>query len=244
MRTTRLSLCLLAGGLTLLLTGCIWLRLLAFKNQLVEFDRYVKVDDRHGLAFQFVKPVIRAGDVRELLEADPTSKATNGSEQTWFWTFEKLLPDTHQESGNFEMTFTTSFATNKLSQFAIPERFLTILPKSWVLGLFRSFGKARVDQKQRAANVTWVPEGETPIMTRREIIQLLGAPLSTTESNLVSSCLYKYRLKSPSFKPGETMQARAEFKFASDTGKLIRIAASYSTLHINISLEAPKAAGR
>ena len=33
-------------GLALLLTGCVWLRLLAFKEQLADPDRYLKVDDR------------------------------------------------------------------------------------------------------------------------------------------------------------------------------------------------------
>src|SRR2546430_6257391 len=92
----RSTLWLLISGVALLLTGCVWLRLLAFKEQLADLDRYVKVDDRKGLAFHFLEPVLYADDVRELLQMEPTVKTTNQNCQTWLWTFEKELAVTNR----------------------------------------------------------------------------------------------------------------------------------------------------
>ena len=44
-----LPLLLAITGLAVLLCGCWWQRLLAFKNQLADFDRYVKVEETNGL---------------------------------------------------------------------------------------------------------------------------------------------------------------------------------------------------
>jgi hypothetical protein len=235
----RSGFCLLAGGLALLLTGCIWLRLLTFKNQLADFDRYVKASDQAGLVLQFVKPVLYCEDLVELLEVQPTRKSTNQNQQDWFWTFEKLLPDAAAESNRFEVTFTTVFLDRKLSRIAIPDSFLAMLPKPFVLGLFRSLGHAQVDRKSRAASAKWVPEGESKIPARPEVAQLLGMPFAVTNSGPAYTHLYKYQLKSPSLKSNETMVARALFTYTRDSDALTRIEASFSGLRIDLSFEPP-----
>ena len=69
MKTRHTVLCFLAAGLGLLLTGCIWTRLLTLKHQFADFERFVQVDDRDGLSFNLLKPVLLADDLRELLGA-------------------------------------------------------------------------------------------------------------------------------------------------------------------------------
>ena len=149
----RSTLWLLISGLALLLTGCVWLRLLAFKEQLADLDRYVKVDDRNGLAFHFLEPVLYADDVRELLQMEPTVKTTNQNCQTWLWTFEKELAVTNAEPANFDLTFATLFENRKFNELGIPERFTAVIPKPIILGIVRSLGHADIDRSKRSASV-------------------------------------------------------------------------------------------
>jgi hypothetical protein len=235
----RLSLAVLMAGLALTLTGCIWLRLLALKNQFAEFDRYVKVDDRHDLELQFVKPVLYARDVRALFELEPTSKCTNLDQQTWYWTFEKIPAPTQAEPGDFSLTFSTTFVDNKLTRFAIPERFLVVLPKPFVLGMFRSLGQARVDQAKRTLGVKWAPDGEARVLTQPEVSRLLGQPFSLTEAKTNETWLYRYQLKSPSLNTNQHLLARVGFTFVKETGTLGRVDASYGNFRINMSFDAP-----
>lgn len=174
---------LLAGLLApaVRLTGCVWLRLLELKNQLAEFDRYVRVDDQRGLAFEFVKPVLYAKGVRARLELDPTSAATNGHRVTGSWTFEKV-PPTHGPPENFDLTFETGFTGLKLSPLGVPERFLALVPREMIIGPFRAFGQAEVNQKQRSASATLRDEARADATNRLSQTQLLampGPPLAT-----------------------------------------------------------------
>ncbi len=235
---------LVAGALLLSLTGCVWLRLLALKNQLADFDHYVKVDDHEGLAFQFLHPVLTVQDVRYLMELEPTAITTNGEQQTWVWTFAKQHPPTRAEAGRFDLTFATSFAEGKLNQVAVSERVLAILPKWFLLDLARSLGHAHVDQQKRAVSVTLDDPATHRGLTKAEVIQLLGAPCRVTESNATYTCLYQYELKSPSLKAHQTMPARAELRFTKSADQLTRIEAGYGDFRIDLSFESPAAPAR
>jgi hypothetical protein len=226
---------LLLVGLALGLTGCVWTRLLSFKNQLSEFDRYVQVEDRDGLTLRFKQPVLYSQDVLFVMELEPTRRITNGASQAWYWTFRKIHSPTNTETGDFDLTFSTTFLSNKLVGFTLGERFLVSIPKPLLLGAMRSFGHAEVDQKRRQATMRWVdhgPDGEWQSLTRSSVATLLGEPYSVTASNEVSTCLYRYRLDSPSLKTNQAFQARVNFSFQDENERLKRVAATYGNFKI------------
>ena len=230
--TQALVLCVLA----VLLTGCIWTRLLAFKNQLADFDRYVEVEDRDGLTLHFKKPVLYSGDILFLMELEPTRRVTNGAAQTWQWTFRKLHSPTNTETANLDLTFSTMFTNNLLNGFALSERFLASIPKPLLLGAMRSFGHAEVDQKNRSAKMRWVDKGKSEdwqSLSRSAITKLLGEPYSVTSSNDVSTCLYRYQLESPTVKTNQPMQARVRFSFRDPGDKLTRVQAAYGNFKMS-----------
>ena len=235
--------CLLLGSLAVLLVGCVWTRLLAFKNQLAEFDRYVQVEDRDGLTLRFKKPVLYAQDVLFMMELEPTRRATNGPAQSWFWTFRKVPAPAKAESGDFDLTFSTTFTNNLLTGVTLSERFLASIPKPLLLGSLRSLGHADVDQKRRTATMRWVdhgPDQQWQSLDRKAVTQLLGAPYSITATNEISTCLYRYRLDSPSLKTNQSLQARIRFSFHDGTDKLTRVEAVYGNFKIAYDPEGPK----
>ncbi|MBI5385355.1 MAG: hypothetical protein HZA90_11795 [Verrucomicrobia bacterium] len=239
----RLTVALLLGALAATLTGCIWFRLLALKNQLAEFDRYVKVDESRGLALQFVKPVVRDSDVREFLEVDPTCKSTNGTQQTWSWTFEKVPNATNAEPNQFNLTFETSFENGKLNRFAIPDRFLAIVPKWFVLGVFRSLGNAKIDKSKRSAqaSLTLDPKEAIRPLTKTEVTQLLGQPFEITESKQGFVWRYRHRLRSPSIPAGQHLEAVTKITVAKDSEKLKAMQLNYTGHRLTLSFDEPEA---
>ena len=222
----RSTLWLLISGLALLLTGCVWLRLLAFKEQLADLDRYVKVDDRNGLAFHFLEPVLYADDVRELLQMEPTVKTTNQNCQTWLWTFEKELAVTNAEPANFDLTFATLFENRKFNELGIPERFTAVIPKPIILGIVRSLGHADIDRSKRSASVRWDDGGSKGV----------------TDSNLTYSVLYKYSLKTASPASAQDRLAWARFTFSRDRDEVVSIDGLLAGMRFTFLFEPPKAA--
>lgn len=235
----KFAICFFVAGIALLLTGCIWMRFLAFKNQLAEFDRYVRVHESEGLSFHFLKPVVRSQDVRQLLEVAPSAAVTNQNQVTWHWTFEKQLPPGLIETNNFDITFATSFTNNYLCRLTVPDHLLAFVPKSVVEGIFRSVGKAKIYKMRRALDAQWRQEspGEIRILTQYEFRQLLGSPYQSTNSPHACHDLYLYKPKSPSLHPSKTKPARVECAFARASGRLTQVKVSYLTYQGSVSFD-------
>jgi hypothetical protein len=229
---TTVATCLLA----LLLTGCIWTRLLALKNQFADFDRFVKVDDQEGLSLHLLKPVLYSSDVRSLMEADPTTRSTNGAEQTWDWTFEKL-PGTNAEAGGWGLGFSTSFQKDKLSRLTIPDRFRAIVDKETVLAMARSLGRGKVDEKKRQLSSRLDEGGAGPEfrpLSRAQVIELLGLPCRVSETGQETVCCYDYRLKSATPHPGKPKLAQVQCLFTKATDRLKALDVSYGQMRIRL----------
>jgi hypothetical protein len=240
MKSKHLVPSLLIAGVALLLTGCIWLRLLAFKNQLADLDRYVKVEDRQGLTLHFVKPVLYAEDFRDLITVQPTARITNGNRQTWLWTFQKQSAPAQAEPGDFDLTFATSFEDGKFNELVIPERFLVAVQKPLLLGVFRSLGQAQVDTRKRSATAKWAGGdvwSQILLPTKSEVTRLLGAPCSVTESNLTFSYLFEYSLKTASQAPAEYKQVRTQFRFAKKADKLLHVEGTFAKMGFDFTFE-------
>lgn len=244
MKLRRLSLAVLLGALVVSWTGCVWLRLLAFKNQLADFDRFVKVEDGQGLTLRFVKPVLYTKDLLFLMQLEPTSRATNGGAQTWFWTFVKEDAESNAVPDNLNLTFSTSFAQDKLTAFTFSERLVTTLPQPLLLALIRAFGRAEVDQKNRSANLT-LAKGDLDQdklrdwsrLSRGAVTQMLGTPYSVSVTNSVSTCLYRYRMDSPSLKTNESLRVNARFSFSDATEALTRFEGAYADFRYSFNFQ-------
>jgi hypothetical protein len=236
---------LLLACVALSLAGCVWTRLLAFKNQLGDFDRYVRVEDRDGLTLHFNEPVLYGKDLLFLMELEPTRRVTNGTAQTWIWTMRKVPAPGQVPAGDFDLTFSTALASNRLVGFTLSERFLASIPKPLLLGTMRSLGQADIDAKRRSATMRWVDKGADkeswPSLTRGALERLLGAPyLVMIPTNGVSTWVYRYRLETTTKKKAEDLQAKVQFSFQPSTDRLARVEAAYGSLKIAYDPSAPK----
>jgi hypothetical protein len=226
MKAKRLAVLLCISALIFFTTGCewaSWLRLLSLKKQFAQLERYVRVEDKHGLTLDFVKPVVYADDLRLLVEEE-TLHTTNGNVQTWVWTYEKQTAESAASSGEFDLSFTAVFENLKFAELRFPERFLAVLPKPLILGMLRSIGKADIDLKHGTFNFKWAGSDKEKIElpAKPQVIALLGPPFSISESNGTHTFLYKYYEKTSTPQSLAERLAWAKFTFVGESDQIIR----------------------
>ena len=234
MKLKRLAPVLLLAGLAFLATGCEWmrwLRLLSLKKQFANLDRYVRVEDEHGLTLHFLKPVVYGDDLR-LLVQDETSHTTNGTSETWMWTYEKQSLAPPATPGEFDLSCTAFFENGKFTGMHFPERFLAVMPKPLLLGLLRSMGQAEIDMKHGSVKLKWAGLGKEQLVLPKQaqLVALLGPPFTATESNSTQIFLYKYYQKTPTPEIPADKLAWARFTFATNSGEILSSQGGFGNL--------------
>ncbi|PTX94440.1 hypothetical protein [Opitutus sp. ER46] len=176
---------LLAG--VLLLSGCVYLRLLELKHQIAAFDRHFGVQTDDGIRIICRDPVLLTDDVRWIGLA-PEKAEKRGTAERWQVRWVKQLPPEVREAGTFDIVLELFFADDKLARVAIPERYFAVMPKQLLIDLLRSLGRARVDREGRAI--------EAQLATTRPdlpgIQTLLGQPTSRTVEGAETILRYRY----------------------------------------------------
>jgi len=170
----------LALGLILsLLSGCVYLRLLKFKNQLHAFDEHVVVERNDGLSLQFPDPVIRDEDFLFITESQPSQIRTVSDQpavEDWDWQFEKKMETEGSEP--FSIVFTTRFEEGMLTHIDFDERLLEAIPEDFIVELFRSLGRAKINKLRKSATAAMSRDSldgiELPSMS--EISDVMGQP--------------------------------------------------------------------
>jgi hypothetical protein len=182
-------------GLTLLLTGCVYLRLLELKRQLANFDDYFAVDESEGLELRFRKPVLRANDV-EFLGFTPAERKKSGSVEQWHFRWVKDPAPGDALGATYEQTADFVFVNRRLAAVVVPERFFAFFPKSRVVASLRSMGQATVDRTRRTASGALPPSEQNdalPPLRKADLTAMLGAPVGTGGSAEAPEWRYSFK---------------------------------------------------
>lgn len=174
--STRRWLAFAVAGLALLLSGCVYLRLLELKKQLGQFDRYFALQTADGFGIICHEPLLTPGDVRWIgLRPEQTKKL--GLAEQWQVRWVKQLPLGITEPGQFDILVDLGFADGRLSRITIPERYFAVLPKEFLISVIRSLGRGQVDKSEKKIETT---VSTTDVATARprlpSIDKLLGRP--------------------------------------------------------------------
>lgn len=188
--------------LSLSLSGCVYLRLLSFKNQLKSFDQNVSVESSPTLVFGFREPVVRDSDFVFISGASPgkIDKIPQiPSEEIWTWTFEKRRSSpAHQP---YTMEFRTRFKDGLLTQMEIDETFVDLVGGDLILTMFRNIGNAKINKLRRSMSAELdknsVPK--IPLPSLAEIIDVMGEPtrIAKPQSGLAARCEYEFNFLDP-----------------------------------------------
>ncbi|MEK7414601.1 MAG: hypothetical protein AAB263_14905, partial [Planctomycetota bacterium] len=161
----------------LVLSGCVWTRLLDMKNQFKDFDRYIEpVNDGTSLLLKFKEPCVQPDDIGYLLGGDPTTKTTSVDKvTTWTYQLKRARPD------SIGLTITLTSRDVLADSIKIPPEVLAFIPRDRLLAMIRAFGKAEIDKDKRQATAGLAGADAKPISPgRATIIAALGEPDATT----------------------------------------------------------------
>lgn len=234
---------LLAGSLVaccLLLSGCVYLRLLEFKRQLGHFDRFFTLKTDDGLRLACLTPVLLADDFR-WLGLTPETVITLGQSQQWRIRWVKQLAPGARQSDAHDIELELIFTDGKFTRLFLPERYFAFVPKPFFTGLLRSLGKAGVDKSRRLAEVNFTPEERALLTTRvvaTSLAMLLGTPSEKTVETTRTLLRYRYTPIPPQSKNGVIDMT---FTFDTATGQLQRLNGRSPVGQIAFNFETPPA---
>jgi hypothetical protein len=239
-RAGRTVLRLAVAGVCLILGGCIYLRLLALKNQLADFDRYFGVDLRQGVAIICRQPVLLDEDMA-FFKLVPETRRRLANVERWHFRWVKAYQAPGEEPQNYEVSVDFMFVDHKLARVLLPERLFVFVPKHFFLTIVRAFGHAQVDQARRTASANvhevFAPGMIPPPPSDTELAAMLGAPESKTETAAGIVWNYRYQAASADQRSG---RIDVTFTLNPATHKARRIQGKIFDLTLDINLaEAP-----
>lgn len=175
--------------------GCVYLRLLALKNQLADFDRNFTLHLEDGVRIQCQNPLIQSSDLRWLGVAPTRITATGADSVQWRVRWLKQPPPGVVEPVEYDVEIFAELADDRVTSVHIPERSFEFFPKELFAQLLRSTAGARIDRRSRRAEVTTTAPEPAPgfVPPRREAIeQILGLPTGRSDEGPLARYLYRY----------------------------------------------------
>ena len=206
----------------LLLSGCVWLRLLDLKDQFAQFDRYITVPPGPGIELQFKHPVLYDVDLDTLITAEPTATATAGTGADLLtvrsYAFSHVPSDSGPDPASAEpiLVLTAGIRREKLVFVDLPNDLFRVIPRDLVLRAMRSLGTATVDRSARSATAAVDLQGITaPMPTGTELVALFGQPNQIILKDGKLRVLWRYRLEGKSLRDdSKPVIAAIAFSFA------------------------------
>jgi hypothetical protein len=189
---------LIVFSVSLFLSGCVYLRLLAFKNQLKDFDLHFTIESETIFALRFLHPVLYAKDLLYLAERQPSEIIAGENGERWLYRFRKVdlreEPSNHERGTDlvFEMTIDRQ---NLLEAITLSPLFLQIVPPQFIEASLRSLGGGHIDRKNRriSANAAKALDAGFHPPDRNKILSELGEPLSVAAAPDTEILIYSYR---------------------------------------------------
>lgn len=176
----------------LLLTGCVYLRLLEVMLQLRQFDRHFALSTDDGLTLVCHHPVIRPDDVR-WFGVKPEHREALGQAEHWRVRWVKQTAPGTVEDATYDIALDLSFVGGRLARVAVPERYFEVLPKPFLVGVIKSFGRGAVDRGERSVTTTLGARELAASRPRLDSIgRLLGAPTERRPTGERTILRYRY----------------------------------------------------
>ncbi len=190
---------ILLAAAILVLSGCVWSRLLDWKGQLKEFDRYITaVDDGPELVLQFKQPVIRPADIGYLFGSGIPTKSTERSSGGIYASW--ILRRDRVDSIGLDLALGAADGEEETlaDSLRVPSQVLAFIPKQRLLATARAFGSAEIDKGKREAAAGLTGADAEPITPgRKVVVAALGEPDTSEKIGDVDRMTFIFHLVQP-----------------------------------------------
>lgn len=212
---------LLIGAACLLLSGCVYLRLLELKKQFSRFDENFTVLATEDLTIHCLNPVLKADDLR-WIGAEPKLITQREEGEEWLIRWVKEPAPGVTEEHIYAMELTACFADERVVEARIPKRYLEYVSKDLFLNMLRSTGKAKVNRDEQNAEAQTEAPTAAAMPKLSSIQGMMGEP--TRKENAPGQIIhfYRYRLD---LVESKAKPIEVSFIFDSATGELRRFTA-------------------
>lgn len=229
---------LLSIVLLLLLTGCVWLRILEMKGQMNHFDEHFRIENGEHFILNILHPVLYDEDYLTLAKVHPSLKETMPDGQRWKQVFHKVDANGKAISGA-DIVFTLDFDRDKrLKSWDFSPTFVAMIPGRFLEASLRSLGKGRVDEgkKQLRVNPEDLPKLNAQPPTRSQIVALLGEPVEQSESEGKKLSIYRFQTETLYIEPEyeERRNAYTKLYFDPATDELQKVTARFLGLKFSV----------
>ena len=221
------------------LSGCVYLRLLEFKNQFSSFDTLFKVETHDHFILHMNEPVLKRGDLTYLSKLEPTHTNSVVSGERTTYVLQQLDKENQIKQAGVEIVFEMGFNQQGLmDEWSFSPIFLAIAPAEFLELSLRSLGTAEIFKAKRQvkADLSQVEKLQAPLPTRQTIIDTLGEPLSITERQDAQRYLYHFKLDSTS--TGKKLEVRkltvVKLDFDKNTHEMVKMSGRFAGMKISI----------
>lgn len=213
---------LLIGAACLLLTGCVYLRLLELKKQFSHFSENFTVPDSEDLTIHCLHPLLKPDDLR-WIGAEPKTITPRENGEDWLIRWVKEPTPGVTEEHVYDMEITASFADGRVFETRIPKRYLAYVSKDLLLSMLRSTGSAKVNKEARNTEATTEAPSATAMPNLNSIHGMMGEPTRKQKTQKQIQYFYRYRLD---VEKSQTKPIEIVFMFDSVSGELRKFTAN------------------
>lgn len=241
-KRTRIPILALLLAASMLLGGCVYVRLVRIKHQLAEVEKTVTLGNRDGLTLSFGEPVLLPEDILYIARRGPSQAGNRDDPVRWVYRFSKQGRKTVRSSGRFDVPVELFFTGGRLSGGRLPERFGRFLDVRFVQETLRAIGRARVEIKPRTVCARIPVErseaGPVFLPSKQAVIDLFGRPYQRVDRTDALKLVYRYTLDPAYGAPRRgTSRAEVSFTFLRGSGRLLGVRARFAG--ITLLLEYP-----
>lgn len=182
----------------LLLSGCVYFRLLKVKNQLNDFDAHFTVGGRTTWTLFFKKPVMYDRDVAFLIGAPPLHVSTSAAGTAYDYEFQMVRASTGVAPTALEtLSLRLTMNGRMVESLVVPETFLLYFSRSVIEESFRQAKNAEVQElkKTARADIRLSPQADAELPSRDRTALLLGPPLKAEKEGDADVWTYRYAIK-------------------------------------------------
>lgn len=179
----------------LLLSGCVYLRLLTIKNQLKDFEKNFDISGQSDLEIIFKNPVLSSEDVTFLIGAPPVRITREGG-VFYHYDFNLSRSSDSASVPLSQLHLTLGMRDKKLERIIVPEHFMLIFPRHVLLETLRRAADAEVLELKKIARVTLrlSPSVDAELPSRTKTRLLLGDPQEIQPEGEWENWIYHFRL--------------------------------------------------